>query len=170
MKKIIVSILVLISLALKPLEATSTKVDTVYTVDHAHTINYISRKFYVQTGTRAVLDALTVYNPTEKQCDRTPLVTACNSKIDKIKLGKQEIRWMALSRNLLKRWNGKFHYGDTEMVNAGDASIDGFWIIKDTMHKRYKNYGDLLFHDNVRSHGKWRNVEITRVKSITLSL
>ncbi|HEU5290105.1 MAG TPA: hypothetical protein VFU05_05625 [Cyclobacteriaceae bacterium] len=170
MKKIIVSIIVLISLALKPLEATSAKVGTVYTVDHAHKFNCITRKYYIQTEARAVLDALTVYNPTMRQCDRSPLVTASNSRIDKVKLGNQKIRWMALSRNLLKRWNGKFHYGDTVMVNSGDPSIDGFWVIKDTMNKRYRNYGDLLFHSNIRSTGKWRKVEITRVKSITLSL
>ena len=170
MKKVTVSIIVLISLALKPLEATSTRVDSVYTVDHALNFNYINRRFYVQTEARAVLDVLTVYNPTVRQCDRTPLVTASNSKIDKVKLGNQELRWMALSRNLLKRWNGKFHYGDTVMVNSGDPTIDGFWIIKDTMNKRYKNYGDLLFHSDIRSLGKWRKVEITRVKSITLSL
>lgn len=168
MKKIIVSLLLFIGLALKPLEATSTKVASVYTVDNPTKINYITRKFYVQTGTRVVLDALTVYNPTVKQCDRTPLVTASNSRIDKAKLINQEIRWMALSRNLLKRWNGKFHYGDTVMVNSGDPAIDGFWIIKDSMNRRYKNYGDLLFDSDVRTRGKWRNVEISRVESISL--
>lgn len=170
MKRIIVSILVLIGLALKPLEATSTKVASVYTVDHSIKINQITRKFYIQTGTRVVLDALTVYNPTVKQCDRTPLVTASNSRIDKTKLVNQKIRWMALSRNLLKRWNGKFHYGDTVMVNSGDPAIDGFWIIKDSMNRRYKNYGDLLFDSNNRTLGKWRNVEISHVKAITLSM
>ena len=167
MKKIVVSIIVLIGLALKPLEATSTKVER---TDYVGEINSISRKFYVQTGARAVLKCLTVYNPTVKQCDRTPLVTACNSKIDENKLRDQQIRWMALSRNLLKRWNGQFHYGDTVLLNSGDPAIDGFWIIKDTMNKRYKNYGDLLFDSDVRIHGKWRQVEISRVKSITLSL
>ena len=100
------------------------------------------------------------------QCDRTPLVTASNSKIDKLKLHKQEIRWMALSRNLLKRWNGKFHYGDTVIVNSGDREIDGFWIIKDSMNKRYRNYGDLLFDRGIRKLGKWRKVEISRVISV----
>jgi hypothetical protein len=167
MKKIIVSIVILIGLALKPLEATSTKVAR---TDYASEINSISRKFYVQTGARAVLKVLTVYNPTVGQCDRTPLVTACNSKIDEKKLENQQIRWMALSRNLLKRWNGQFHYGDTVLLNSGDPAIDGFWIIKDTMNKRYKNYGDLLFDSDVRVSGKWRQVEISRVKSITLFL
>jgi hypothetical protein len=166
MKKIIVSIIVLIGFTLKPLEATSTKVNMVGTTVHINSIKYFNRKFSIQNDTRTVLDALTVYNPTTRQCDRTPLITASNSKIDKTKLRKQEIRWMALSRNLLKRWNGKFHYGDTVIVNAGDPAIDGFWIIKDTMNKRYKNYGDLLFDSDIRIHGKWRKVEIARVKSI----
>ena len=170
MKKTIISIIVLITLALKPLEATSTKVATGYANDHPIKIDPVTRKFYIQTGTPAVLDALTVYNPTVRQCDRTPLTTASNARIDKVKLSKQEFRWMALSRNLLKRWNGKFHYGDTVLVNSGDASIDGFWVIKDTMHKRYKNYGDLLFHSSIKTTGKWRKVEITRVKSVTLAL
>ena len=167
MKKMIFSIMVLIGLTLKPLEATSTKVNIVGTLAHIDKINYFSRKFSIQYETRTILDLLTVYNPTAGQCDRTPMVTASNSKIDKLKLYNQEIRWMALSRNLLKRWKGKFHYGDTVIVYSGDPTIDGFWIIKDSMNKRYKNHGDLLFDSNIRSLGKWRKVEISRVKSIT---
>ena len=166
MKKIIFSVIVLIGLTLKPLEATSTKVNMVGTLVHIDKIKFFSRKYHIQDETRTVLDALTVYNPTVGQCDRTPLVTASNSKIDKLKLHKQEIRWMALSRNLLKRWNGKFHYGDTVIVNSGDPAIDGFWIIKDSMNKRYRNYGDLLYDRGIRKLGKWRKVEISRVISV----
>ena len=166
-KKIIVSILVLIALAFDPIEATSTKVNRVGTLAHIDKLTFTNRKFFIQHETRTVLDALTVYNPTVRQCDRSPLVTASNSKINRTKLRKQEIRWMALSRNLLKRWKGKFHYGDTVVVKSGDPAIDGFWIIKDSMNKRYKNYGDLLFDSKIRMRGKWRKVEIWRVKSIT---
>jgi hypothetical protein len=168
MKKIIVSIIVLIGLILKPFEATSTKVNLVGTIAHIDKVSFFSHKYSIEYETRTVLNALTVYNPTVGQCDRTPMVTANNSKIDKVKLRKQEIRWMALSRNLLKRWKGKFHYGDTVIVNSGDPTIDGFWIIKDTMNKRYKNYGDLLFDSEIRKLGKWRKVEISRVKSIPI--
>jgi hypothetical protein len=170
MKKIIISIVLLAGLILKPLEASTKKSDWAITPDYGNEISYISRKFYIQTDTRAVLNGLTVYNPTVKQCDKSPLITASNSKIDQQKLRNQEIRWMALSRDLLKRWNGKFHYGDTVLLTSGDASIDGFWIIKDTMNKRYKNQGDLLFDSEVRTLGKWSQVEITRVRSIALSL
>lgn len=75
---------------------------------------------------------------------------------------------MALSRDLLKRWNGKFQYGDTVLVTAGDPEIDGLWIIKDTMNKRYKKRGDLLFDTQVRSLGKWKNVEISKVTWLML--
>ncbi|MEJ0057206.1 MAG: hypothetical protein WDN75_17055 [Bacteroidota bacterium] len=82
-----------------------------------------------------ILETLTVYNPTTGQCDHTPLITASNARIDLEKLGKQELRWMALSRNLLKRWKGNFNYGDTVRVVAGDPQIDGLWIIQDNLNR-----------------------------------
>ncbi|MFD1002033.1 hypothetical protein ACFQ21_22095 [Ohtaekwangia kribbensis] len=112
-----------------------------------------------------VLETLTIYNPVKRQCDNTPLITASNAKIDVDKLRNQEIRWLALSRNLLRRWNGNFHYGDTVKITAGDPSIDGMWIIQDNLNKRYKNSGDLLFHSSVRKLGKWKNVTISKVVS-----
>ena len=110
-----------------------------------------------------ILETLTIYHPTAKQCDSTPLVTASNKKIDVNKLYKQQLRWMALSRNLLKRWKGDFNYGDTVMLTSGDARIDGLWIIQDNLNKRYKNRGDLLFHSSVRKGGIWKNVKITKI-------
>ena len=113
--------------------------------------------------TSIVLEILTIYNPTIRQCDLTPLVTANNVKIDTKKLYNQEIRWMALSRDLLKRWNGDFNYGDTITLTSGDKDIDGLWIIQDTLNKRYKNHGDLLFDSRVRKLGKWTNVMISKL-------
>jgi hypothetical protein len=69
---------------------------------------------------------------------------------------------MALSRNLLKRWNGQFNYGDTVKLEAGDPSIDGLWVVNDNMNKRFKDRGDLLFHRDARSTGIWKNVKISR--------
>jgi hypothetical protein len=131
-------------------------------------MSHAGEKIYIRNNTRVVLDALTVYHPTKRQCDNTPLITASNSKINMDDLKNQNIRWMALSRDLLKRWRGKFHYGDTVLVTAGDPQIDGLWIIKDTMNRRYKNRGDLLFDSQVRKLGKWKNVEISRVSWLTL--
>jgi hypothetical protein len=116
-----------------------------------------------------VLETLTVYNPETRQCDNTPTITASNERIDMDKLRNQEIRWIALSRNLLKRWKGAFHYGDTVQISSGDKEIDGLWIIQDTLHKRYKNRGDLLFHGSVRKLGKWKNVKISKVETPSLT-
>jgi hypothetical protein len=131
-------------------------------------ISHAGEKIYIQSNTRVTLDALTVYHPTKRQCDKTPLITASNSKINVHDLKNQNLRWMALSRDLLKRWKGEFHYGDTVLVTAGDPKIDGLWIIKDTMNKRYKKRGDLLFDSQVLRLGKWKNVEISRISWLIL--
>ena len=122
----------------------------------------MSNTIYIPLETSFILETLTVYNPTTFQCDDTPLITASNCKIDTAKLFKQQLRWMALSRNLLRRWNGQFDYGDTVRVTSGDPQIDGFWVIQDNLNKRYTNRGDLLFDRRVRTLGKWNNVKISK--------
>jgi len=77
---------------------------------------------------------------------------------------------MALSRNLLKRWNGEFNYGDTVVLEAGDPSIDGLWVVNDNMNKRFKDRGDLLFHRTTRTTGIWRNVKISRLERRPVSI
>ena len=106
------------------------------------------------------LDRLTVYNPLEDQTDSDPLITASNAKINLTKLKTGKIKWMAISRDMLKRWGGKVKYGDSVYIKVGDPAVDGYWIIQDTMNKRFKKSGDLLFHEKIRSSGKWNNVKI----------
>jgi hypothetical protein len=116
----------------------------------------------VQLSSRSfTLDVLTVYNPVSRQCDATPLVTASNQRINETKLRSGTIRWMALSRDLLKRWGGHIHFGDTISLSSGDPAIDGPWVVQDTMNRRFRNHGDLLFDAKVRSTGKWSNVVVT---------
>src|SRR5687768_2629728 len=50
-----------------------------------------------------------VYFPEENQTDDTPLITADGSQINRKSIRKK--RWIAVSRNLLKRWGGKLNYG-----------------------------------------------------------
>jgi hypothetical protein len=69
---------------------------------------------------------------------------------------------------MLKRWGGQFDYGDTVIVHTGDPAIDGKWIIQDTMNKRFKNRGDLLFDSKIRSRGMWVNVTILKRKVYAL--
>ncbi len=120
--------------------------------------------------TSVTLETLTVYNPEKRQCDRTPLITASNARIDVARLKNKQLRWIALSRNLLKRWKGAFQYGDTVNITTGDPEIDGEWVIQDTLNKRYKNAGDLLFDSNVRKLGKWKNVKISRIDYVSVEL
>jgi hypothetical protein len=115
------------------------------------------------------LDTLTVYNPSEAQCDADPFVTASNRRINPDKLRKGTIRWMAVSRNMLKRWGGGLNFGDTVVIQSGDTTIDGLWVIQDTMNKRYKNRGDLLFDERFKSNGLWTNVTITKRKLYNIS-
>ncbi len=120
---------------------------TIKTLDHS------ARSF--------TLDVLTVYNPVYRQCDTTPLITASNQRINETKLRLGKIRWMALSRDLLRKWGGHIHFGDTISLRSGDPAIDGLWVVHDTMNRRFRNHGDLLFDAKIRSTGKWSNVVIT---------
>jgi len=150
--KTILTALTLLGCVMVPIVGSSTRKEN----------SYVST-VYIRKETSFTLETLTIYNPTRRQCDRTPLITASNKKIDLAKLSSQQLRWMALSRNLLKRWNGAFAYGDTVLVTSGDPAIDGLWVIHDTLNKRYENRGDLLFDKNVRTLGKWKNVKISKL-------
>jgi len=126
-------------------------------------IQGMNQKSHFSEEKSYVLKTLTVYNPTHKQCDNTPFITASNAKIDTLKLRNQKLRWMALSRNLLKRWKGVFSYGDTVRLYTGDPDIDGLWIIQDNLNKRYRDRGDLLFDRTIRTYGRWKNAKIYKV-------
>jgi hypothetical protein len=116
------------------------------------------------------LEKLTIYNPHLSQCDADPLTTASNKKINLNKLKSGSLRWMAVSRNMLERWGGKLSFGDTVRLHVNDQTIDGEWIIQDTMNKRFENRGDLLFDADVRSAGMWSNVTIVKQKMYLPSL
>jgi hypothetical protein len=103
------------------------------------------------------LDRATTYYCNVKQCDNDPLTTADGSVIDPIKLKNKEIRWCALSRDLI--WNeyrqgihaegfrGLFEFGDTITIYSKTCpQINGKWVVHDTMNKRYKNSIDFLIH------------------------
>lgn len=92
---------------------------------------------------------ITVYNPTQGQCDDTPLITASNKTIDLLKLKQGKLRWCAVSRDLLKVHS----YGDTIQVFIEDGHfLNGRYVIQDTMNKRFTNRIDLL---TTIKRGKW---------------
>jgi len=83
----------------------------------------------------------TMYYPVVNQCDKDPLITAGMYKINPKKASNH--KWIAMSRNLLKRWGGPFDYGDLVSISkAGKKS--GIYKVTDTMNERYVNRIDIL--------------------------
>ena len=84
----------------------------------------------------------TMYHPVSYQTDSTPTITADGTKIVDV-YKAHELRYVALSRDLLKRWGGPFDYEDYIIVeNAGNHS--GVWQVRDTMNKRWTSRIDFL--------------------------
>ena len=84
---------------------------------------------------------VTMYHPIYPQTDKTPNITADGTKI--IINNASEYRFVALSRNLLKRWGGPFDYGDFILLRGTDGK-DGVYQVRDTMNRRYINHIDIL--------------------------
>jgi hypothetical protein len=89
----------------------------------------------------------TYYNPVSGQCDDSPLITADNSKINLKGLKERDFRWVALSRDLIKRWGGPFDYGDTVYVHHSNSQVRGLWIVHDCMNRRFRKRIDFLVHE-----------------------
>ena len=82
-----------------------------------------------------------MYNPTREQTDRTPNITADGTKINPKKASSY--RYVALSRDLIKRWGGPFDYGDYIVIEGTDK-YDGVYQVRDTMNRRFTNRVDIL--------------------------
>lgn len=109
------------------------------------------------------IERATRYNPSESQCDKTPYLTADQSFIDTALLKSREIRWCALSWDLMYdeyrqevayrdwAWNGQIRFGDTIMVTSESSPIvNGEWVVHDVMNSRYRKSMDFLYHkDNM---------------------
>ena len=84
----------------------------------------------------------TIYHAVRNQTDKTPHITADGTRLDVRNASKY--RFVALSRNLLKRWGGPFDYGDYIIVEGCNGKYDGIWQVKDTMNERFHNRIDFL--------------------------
>ena len=102
-----------------------------------------------------------VYFPEAGQTDSTPLITADGSKINE--RNPRRHRWVAVSRNLLKRWGGKINYGDSLLVKGISAELDGIYVVRDSMNRRIRNRIDILVGRKDKIVGKWDDVQITRL-------
>ncbi len=109
--------------------------------DHLEYSNRISYKVTVTT-----------YNPTREQCDDTPNITADGTKIKPHRA--TQYRYVALSRDLLARWDGPFDYGDYVVIE-GTGSWDGIYQVRDTMNPKWTNRVDIL---TTNSRFKYNNI------------
>lgn len=97
---------------------------------------------------------VTCYQPVEAQCDSDPLITADGSKIDLKKLKRGEIKWCAISRDLL--W--LFPKDKPKRVH-----IEGYGIyeVRDVMNKRFNHRLDILLHPSDDTMILDKNVKVT---------
>ena len=104
---------------------------------------------------------VTMYQPTLYQTDDTPNITADGTKI-RIKKAS-DYKYIALSRNLLKRWGGPFDYGDFILIKGTtDSHKDGVYQIRDTMNSKWVNVVDILESVHIKPY-KYENVHIYKM-------
>lgn len=97
---------------------------------------------------------VTCYQPVEAQCDSEPLTTADGSKIDLHKLKKGNVKWCAISRDLL--W--LFPKDKPKRVH-----IEGYGIyeVRDVMNKRFNHRVDILIHPSEKANISEENIKMT---------
>ena len=101
---------------------------------------------------------VTMYHPVPEQTDSTPNITADGTRFTINKAS--QYRYVAVSRNMLKRWGGFLDYGDYIWVEAGSKS--GVYQVRDTMNPRFVNYIDILESPGTRPY-KYDNAKIRLV-------
>ena len=106
---------------------------------------------------------VTMYHPTRGQTDSTPNILADGTHI-KIHQAS-EYKYIAVSRNLLKRWGGWLDYGDF-LVLTGTDGKDGVYQVKDTMNARFVNRVDILESPGTKPY-KFENAKILKTSMET---
>lgn len=118
------------------------------------------RRKVATTGPTYTVTA-TAYEAVPGQTDDEPFVTADNSFI-KPHYGSHK-RWMALSRDLLRQWGGKFRYGDKVRVTGMPNNLDGVYTVHDTMNRRHRHCMDVLVHPSERLDVFCKGIKIQKV-------
>tara|TARA_B100000214_G_scaffold369381_1_gene342363 strand:+ start:217 stop:732 length:516 start_codon:yes stop_codon:yes gene_type:complete len=101
---------------------------------------------------------VTMYHPTRHQTDSTPNILADGTRITVHRAS--EYKYIAVSRNLLKRWGGWLDYGDFVVLKGTDGK-DGVYQVRDTMNKRFVNRIDILESPGVPQY-KFENAKILK--------
>lgn len=118
-------------------------------------LSFVSKAF-CQTITHVTL---TCYQPVKSQCNNQPLVTADGSKINLHHLKRGNIKWCAISRDLL------YLFPKNKLKRV---SIEGFGVyeVKDVMNKRHNHRIDILIHPENSKRISIKNVKVKILKQI----
>lgn len=102
---------------------------------------------------------VTVYNAVPSQCSGNHLKTADGSIINTQKLEAGELKWCAVSRDLLR---SGYKYGDKIEILSSDSLISGIYEIHDTSAPRFTRHIDILMPKRIHT-GKWTGVKIRKI-------
>ena len=97
--------------------------------------------------TEGMIVTVTMYQPVRYQTDSTPNILADGTRIKTEQASNY--KFIAVSRNLLKRWGGWLEYGDFILLK-GTSHKDGVYQVKDTMNPRFVNRVDILESPGVK--------------------
>ena len=109
--------------------------------------NEILRSDLAKYETEGMNVTVTMYQPVSYQTDSTPNILADGTRIRT--QSASDYKFIAVSRNLLKRWGGWLDYGDFVLLQGTDSK-DGVYQVRDTMHPRWVNRIDILESINVK--------------------
>ena len=90
---------------------------------------------------------VTMYQPVSYQTDSTPNILADGTRIRTREASKY--KFIAVSRNLLKRHGGFLDFGDFILLKGTDLK-DGVYRVRDVMNKRFVNRIDILESTDVK--------------------
>ena len=104
---------------------------------------------------------VTMYRANTVECDMDPDITGDGTKIHVPQSSRY--RYVALSRNLLKRWGGSFDYGDYILLKGTDKR-DGIYQVRDTMNAKFNDVVDILESHNVKPY-KFTDVKLYKLNA-----
>ena len=90
---------------------------------------------------------VTMYQPVRYQTDSTPNILADGTRIRTKEASNY--KFIAVSRNLLKRHGGFLDFGDFILLKGTDLK-DGVYQVRDVMNKRFVNRIDILESTDVK--------------------
>ena len=118
------------------------------------------RKKLYEYETEGINVSVTMYQPLRYQTDSTPNILADGTRIKTEQASNY--KYIAESRNLLKRWGGWLEYGDFILLKGTDDK-DGVYQVRDTMNKRFVNRVDILESPGVKQY-KYDNAQIVKTE------